>query len=408
MSATTFQTEFLGCKVALADAQLIRERLLDDGHSESAQTPAVRVVTTCCVTQEAVAKSRKAVRRAAREAETVFVTGCAANLEQDAFADMPAHVQVVPGRPEPAAAAVSAAIGSTGCTGGAAPPFARTRAYLKVQDGCSFGCSYCVIPAVRGQSRSRLAGPILAEAARRAAQGHRELVLTGINLGCYRDRERRLDLAGLLEQVAAVDGIERVRLSSIEINHVNDRLLRTVAGTPGVCPHLHVPLQSGSDRVLRAMRRHYGIETFLRRIDRARELVDGLNLTSDVIVGHPAEDDEAFADTLTAVAQAGFSAVHTFPYSPRPGTQDAGSNPVPPAAKRERSERVRELAAAQGRARREALLGSRAAVLAEGPRGRGYAADYTPFVVPGAAPGRVVEVVASGLGDDHLIGTMAA
>jgi threonylcarbamoyladenosine tRNA methylthiotransferase MtaB len=408
VSATTFQTEFLGCKVALADAQLIRERLLDDGHSESAQAPAVRVVTTCCVTQEAVAKSRKAVRRAARDADTVYVTGCAANLEQDAFGDMPGNVQVVRGRPEPAAAAVSEAIGATGCTGGAAPPFARTRAYLKVQDGCSFGCSYCVIPAVRGQSRSRAAEPILAEAGRRAGQGHRELVLTGINLGCYRDRERRLDLAGLLQEVAAVDGIERVRLSSIEVNHVNDRLLRAVAGTPGVCPHLHVPLQSGSDRVLASMRRHYRIETFLRRLDRARELVGGLNLTSDVIVGHPAEDDDAFAATLDAVARAGFSAVHTFPYSPRPGTRDAGSDPVAPAVKRERSERVRALAAAQGHARRERLVGSRAVVLSEDRRGRGYAADYTPFVVAGAAPGWVVEVVASGLGPDHLIGTMAA
>ncbi len=408
MSATSFQTEFLGCKVALTDSQLIRERLLDEGHAESAESPAVRVVTTCCVTQEAVAKSRKAVRRAAREAQVVYVTGCAANLEQDAFGDMPANVQVVRGRPEPAAAAVSAAIGATGCTGGAAPPFARTRAYLKVQDGCSFGCSYCVIPAVRGESRSRAAGPILAEAARRAAQGHRELVLTGINLGCYRDRERRLDLAGLLEAVAAVDGIERVRLSSIEVNHVNERLLRAVAETPGVCPHLHVPLQSGSDRVLAAMRRHYRIETFLGKLDRARELVGGLNLTSDVIVGHPAEDEQAFEETLGAVARAGFSAVHTFPYSPRPGTQDAGSDPVAPADKRGRSERVRALAMTQGQARRAALLGSRAAVLAEDRRGRGYAADYTPFVVAGAAPGRVVEVVASALGDDHLIGTMAA
>jgi tRNA A37 methylthiotransferase MiaB len=178
-----------------------------------------------------------------------------------------------------------------------------------------------------------------------------------------------------------------------------------MAETPGVCPHLHVPLQSGSDRVLEAMRRHYRVETFLRRIERARELVDGVNLTSDVIVGHPAENDEAFAGTLAAIERAGFSAVHTFPYSPRPGTRDADSDPVTPAAKRERSERVRALAAAQGQARRAAMLGSRAMVLPEDQRGRGYAADYTPFVVAGATPGRVVEVVASRLGEDHVIGT---
>src|SRR4029079_7004677 len=145
-----------------------------------------------------------------------------------------------------------------------------TRAYLKIQDGCSFTCSYCVIPQVRGASRSRSAAAVLAEAGRRAAQGHRELVLTGVNLGCFRDRDAGLGLAGLLEAVAAVDGVERVRLASIEVqhprdpllasievNHLSDRLLRAVADTPGVARHLHVPMQSGSDRVLRAMRRHY-------------------------------------------------------------------------------------------------------------------------------------------------------
>ena len=153
-------------------------------------------------------------------------------------------------------------------------------------------------------------------------------MLTGVNLGCFRDREAGLDLAGLLEAVAALDGVERVRLSSIEVNHLSDRLLRAVADTPGVARHLHVPMQSGSDRVLGAMRRHYAAAGFLGKMHRARELVDGINLTSDVIVGHPSERVEDFGATLDAVSAAGFTKVHVFPYSPRPGTADAGDDPV--------------------------------------------------------------------------------
>ena len=149
---TSFAAEFLGCKVSLADAQAVRERLIGDGHVE-AESPAVRVVNTCCVTAEAVAKSRKAVRRAARSAERVYVTGCAANLE-GAFDGLAPNVTVVAARSEPTADVIADAVGALACTG-AAPTFARTRAYVRVQDGCSFSCSYCVIPAVRGASRSR-------------------------------------------------------------------------------------------------------------------------------------------------------------------------------------------------------------------------------------------------------------
>jgi threonylcarbamoyladenosine tRNA methylthiotransferase MtaB len=235
---SSFATEFLGCKVSMTDAQQIRERLAGDGHHEQVPELAeVRVVNTCCVTAEAVAKSRKAVRRAARTAQQVYVTGCAAALE-GAFADMEPRVTVVAARSEHVADRVSDSVGALGCIGSAAPPFARTRAYVKIQDGCSFGCSYCVIPQVRGSSRSRSAEAVLGEAARRAGQGHRELVLTGVNLGCFRDRSAGLDLAGLLVAVAAVPGVERVRLSSIEVNHLSDRLLRAIGGTEGVAPHL--------------------------------------------------------------------------------------------------------------------------------------------------------------------------
>jgi threonylcarbamoyladenosine tRNA methylthiotransferase MtaB len=391
---TSFATEFLGCKVSMTDAQQIRERLAEDGHREQAPDRArVRVVNTCCVTAEAVAKSRKAVRRAARTAERVYVTGCAAALE-GAFAGVGERVTVISARSEQVADRVSTEVGALGCVGGEQPPFARTRAYVKIQDGCSFGCSYCVIPQVRGASRSRTVDAVLREAERRAGQGHRELVLTGVNLGCFRDRAAGVDLAGLLEAVAAVPGVQRVRLSSIEVNHLSDRLLRTIAATGGVARHLHVPMQSGSDDVLRAMRRRYDATGFVAKMLRARELVDGVNLTTDVIVGHPSEDDAAFELTLRAVRAAGFTKVHVFPYSPRPGTRDAGDDAVPAADKRRRSQRLRRLSDAQGARHRAAKVGRRERVLVETGEGRGYCDDYTPFVVQGAAVGEMVEAIA--------------
>jgi threonylcarbamoyladenosine tRNA methylthiotransferase MtaB len=403
---STFAVEFLGCKVSRADAQAVRERLAADGHDEvDAARARVRVVNTCCVTAEAVAKSRKAVRRAARTAERVVVTGCAANL-RDAGLDVAPNVTVLPVRAERLPEAAAGLVADLGCTGGAAPPFARTRAYVKVQDGCSFACTYCVIPQVRGASRSRAAEAVLAEVGRRAAQGHREVVLTGINLGCFRDRAAGMRLADLLIAVAEVPGIERVRLSSIEVNHLTDALLDALSH-PRVAAHLHVPMQSGDDGVLRSMRRHYSAATFLARVRRARARVAGVNLTTDALVGHPAETEAAFAATLRTVEEAGFTKVHVFPYSPRPGTSDGDRAGVAAAVKRRRCARLREVSDARGAAHRAAKRGSRERVLVETGDGRGHADDMTAFVVAGAAPGEMVDVVAAGVDGDAVVGVPA-
>ncbi len=404
---TTFAVEFLGCKVSMADAQAVRERLAADGHSEvEPQRAQVRVVNTCCVTAEAVAKSRKAVRRAAATAERVLVTGCAANLDGSALAGVAPNATVVRGRAEALPAAAASWVGELGCAGGAVPAFARTRAYVKVQDGCSFACSYCVIPQVRGQSRSREAAAVLAEVARRARQGHREVVLTGINLGCFRDRAAGMRLADLVVAVADVDGIERVRLSSIEVNHLTDALLDAL-GHPRVAAHLHVPMQSGDDSVLRAMRRRYSAERFMAQMRRARRRVAGLNLTTDVIVGHPAETEAAFAATLRAAGEAGFTSMHVFPYSPRPGTVDGGRAGVAAAVKRRRCAELRACSDARGAAHRAAKRGRRERVLVETAAGRGHSDDLTAFVVSGAVPGRIVDVVAAGVRGDAVVGVPA-
>src|SRR5690348_4424590 len=183
----TFTATFLGCKVSQTDAQEIRERLLGDGHAEADDGAEVAVVNTCCVTHEAVRKSRHAAARAARTHRRVYVTGCAANLAGDAFAGLPDNVVVVARRSEETPEFVAGDVGAIGCVQADAR-LDRVRAFVKVQDGCSFSCRFCVIPLVRGASRSRAAEAVLGEIRRRVAQGHRDVVLTGINLGCYRDR----------------------------------------------------------------------------------------------------------------------------------------------------------------------------------------------------------------------------
>ncbi len=392
----TFSVEFLGCKVSHADAHAVRERLLANGHEEHADRAEIAVVNTCCVTHEALRKSRHAAARAARTHRRVYVTGCGANLSADAFAGLPENVVVVPKRSEETPGAVAGDVGAIGCVQAEAR-LDRIRAFLKVQDGCSFACNFCVIPLVRGASRSRPAEAVLAEARRRVEQGHREIVLTGINLGCYRDREARYDLPRLVRGVGAVPGLARLRLSSIEVNHLNQELASALRETACVSRHLHVPLQSGDDGVLRAMARRYDSATYLRRL----ELVPEFNLTSDVIVGFPGEDERAFESTLSVVGQAGITKVHVFPYSPRPGTRTAAADPVPPAVKKERSARLRALSHDACLRRWREKVGREDVVLVDRP-GRGYGDDYSPWLVD-APVGELVRVRGRAVSEEGIL-----
>jgi threonylcarbamoyladenosine tRNA methylthiotransferase MtaB len=259
-----------------------------------------------------------------------------------------------------------------------------------------------VIPLVRGSSRSRRAAAVLAEIRRRVEQGHREVVLTGINLGCYRDREAGYTLGRLVREAARTPGLERLRLSSIEINHVDAELVRTLRETPLVSRHLHVPLQSGDDGVLRAMGRRYSAQTYLRRLE---PLAD-FNLTTDVIVGFPAEDELAFANTLRLVEAAGVTKVHVFPYSPRPGTKTAAEDPVPPPVKKDRSARLRAASQAACERRWRTKLGTEDAVLVDRP-GRGYGDDYSPWFIDGPAPvGQLIRARATKVTKEGIVGVV--
>jgi threonylcarbamoyladenosine tRNA methylthiotransferase MtaB len=243
---------------------------------------------------------------------------------------------------------------------------------------------------------------VLAEIGRRVEQGHREVVLTGINLGCFRDRAAGYDLPRLVRAAASTPGLERLRLSSIELNHVNAELIAALREPGPVARHLHVPLQSGDDGVLSAMGRRYSVRTFLSRLE---GLGGEFNLTTDVIVGFPAEDETAFANTLQTVERAGITKVHVFPYSPRPGTRTAHADAVPPPVKKERGARLRALSRELERSRWQTKLGREDVVLVDRP-GRGYGDDYTPFLVD-APVGELVRVRAAAVTEEGIVAVAA-
>jgi threonylcarbamoyladenosine tRNA methylthiotransferase MtaB len=409
---TTFAVKFLGCKVSQADAMLARRALLASGHVEAPEEEAeLHVINTCCITREAESKSRYSVRRSLRSARQVYVSGCAVNLNAGQFAEIDERVRPFVGTAEDAAAAMAG-----GCVDLETDVLARqkpeqatrTRGFVKVQDGCDCHCAYCIIPTVRGAPRSRPASAVLDEVRRRVTQGQPEMVMTGISVGDYRDPERGLELGELMVEAARIPGVERVRLSSVEVIHVKNSLLEALAGEPKVCAHLHVPLQSGDDAVLRAMGRHYSAGEYLERVAALREAIPHVNLTTDVIVGFPTESNESFERTLALLDEAGISRVHAFSYSPRPGTAaEALGDRVAVEEKKRRSRQLRGHSEARSRLWRAAKLGRRERVLVDkvaDTQCSGYTADYTRcYLAAGAAErGELVDVVCEELYADGI------
>ena len=411
---TTFAVKFLGCKVSQADAMLARQALLAAGHSEAPDGEAeMHVINTCCITSEAEGKSRQSVRRSLKTAKQVYVSGCAVNLNASQFADIDPRVKPFQGAADDVARGIAANLG--GCADVEHDVLARepqtatrTRGFVKVQDGCDCRCAYCIIPTVRGGARSRPASAVLDEARRRVEEGQPEMVMTGISVGDYRDPEEGLELGELMTEVARVPGVERVRLSSVEVIHLKDSLLRAFAHEPKLCPHLHVPMQSGDDDVLRDMGRHYSSGEYQDYVRALRAAVPHVNVTTDVIVGFPTESDQAFERTLQAIDAAGITRVHTFSYSPRPGTvADRLGDRIVPAEKKRRSRALRGRSELRSRQHRTGKLGRVERVLVDKVADRqcsGYTADYTRCYLPADAArrGALVDVVCSELFADGI------
>ncbi len=419
-----------GCKANQYDTQLLREALGRRGWSSSGEAAELVVVNTCTVTAEAGRKARQLIRRVHREepGARICVTGCLAELEREALRELPGVEWVLEGsearRPgrlletlgvETLGEAPDEEAEELGVPAGISAFHGHQRAFLKIQDGCDQACSFCIIPSVRGASRSRPADEIAAELWRLVRAGHAEVVLCGIHIGHW-GREWGGELADLLARLVTLEMEEarpfRLRLSSIEATEVTEALLEVMAAHPErIAPHLHLPLQSGDDAVLKAMNRWYTGAEYLAAIERIRTWMDEPALSADVILGFPGEDRGRFENTASLVEAAGLTRLHVFPFSPRPGTA-AAELPAgaPPELLREWKGRLTALAARLSAAFARRLDGREELVVPQdslGLTGRYQRVPLDlrewPEPLPGLAPVRLAAIEEEG-GGVRLVG----
>lgn len=426
----------MGCKVNQYDTQSMSEILERNGYVIVDETrPAdLYLINTCTVTNAADQKARQAIRRAIRQNPDadVFVTGCYAESDREAIEEIPGVTHVfgnrekadiqnyinklnsdIPLQIQPVQhdairehARFSSGVSSSG---------KRTRALIKVQDGCSAFCTYCIIPYVRGRMTSRPLSDIVDEAIRIADSGIKEIVITGVHLGAYgQDTGRDKNIADILECIHGIDGIERIRFSSIEPMYFPEILTERMSTLPKCMPHFHLPIQSGSDKVLRDMRRRYSSSQFVRLVESLRnQFTDDVGITTDIMVGFPGETDADFKDSLKFVEEIGFSQLHVFRYSPRKGTPAATyPNQVPPHISSTRSREMISLGDELSTSFRKRMHGKSKNVLIEGSReGKdnllaGFTDNYLRVLVdvPDSAINQILPVKLTTSDDEHIYG----
>jgi threonylcarbamoyladenosine tRNA methylthiotransferase MtaB len=418
----TLRTITLGCKVNQYETELVREGFSRIGFEDARDDePAdLCVVNTCTVTNEWDVKSRRTIRKLARENphSRIVVMGCYATRAPQELAALPNVVEVLTDKRE-----IPDLLGRFGVIdipNGISRFGTRHRAFVKVQDGCLLRCSYCIIPQVRPHVSSRPVEHIVEEVLRLVDNGYREIVLTGVHLGHYgvegnwnKPKAEWNRLSHLVRRLAELPGDFRLRLSSIEATEVTRELIGVMAEFPErIAPHLHICLQSGSDAILRRMRRRWGTRLFLDRCRLVRQSLDNPAITTDVIVGFPGESEADSQATLDTCRAAGFSKIHSFPFSPRKGTPAAEMRDnVPGDVKAERSHRLGQLEAELRQKYFQSLVGRTERVLIEGrseqspdrvlgtsgryatvelPASAGEAGDLTQAVIDDAAAGMII------------------
>lgn len=369
----------MGCRLNLAEGESIRALL---GERDAV------VVNSCAVTNEAVKQTRQAIRRARRErpgAELV-VTGCAAQIDPQAFAAMPEVDRVIGNaeklRPEAWASEARVQVQDILAVRETAPHLAASfsshaRAFVEVQNGCDHRCTFCAIPFGRGNSRSVPAGAVIERIAM-LAEAHGEVVLTGVDLTSYgHDLPGSPTLGSLVERILKhVPRLQRLRLSSLDGIEVDDRLFALLTQEPRVMPHVHLSLQAGDDMILKRMKRRHSRAQSVALAERLRAARPEIAIGADLIAGFPTEDETMFENTRALIADCGVVHAHIFPYSPRAGTPAARMPQVAPATIRGRAARLRAAAAEQRANWLETLVGSRQQVLVERPGDRGHAENF--------------------------------
>ena len=435
MTERRFAIFTLGCKVNQEESAAIANVFCEHGWQEVpfGEAAEVTVVNTCTVTQVAEKKSRNMLRRAqaANPGTFVVATGCYAQLKPEEAAAL--GLDLVLGANEKHRLYELSAAGAEKKRLNAYQPeiavmpardvrdyreignrhsrTSRTRAFVKIEDGCNQFCSYCIVSYVRGPVRSRPLSAVLAEIAGLVRDGYREVVLTGIHVGAYgTDWGEHDAFARLVEQAAAVPGLARLRLGSVEPYEVSDRLLELAAASSVICPHFHVPLQAASSKVLQLMGRMYDLAFYEELLVKIRALLPEAAVTTDIIAGFPGETDVIFADELLAVRRMAFAVAHIFPYSRRPGTPAAMfAGQVPNVEKNRRAEEISHVVAETRREFRERFIGREIEFLPEREQKKdgvsglcGYTANYLPVFAPelDAAYGEICRVCVTGLTAD--------
>ena len=422
----------LGCKANFADsASVVRLAAAEGYEVVSPTSPAdVVIINTCTVTHRADRDSRSLARKARREnpCSTVILAGCYAQMSISDREKIPEVDHWVGSFPRE-----SRGNGEGSLTGilrevsgnragrpvglseyGAGLLLGHRRTFLKIQDGCDFSCAYCIVPLARGRNRSMPEEEVIARAIGAEADGARELVLTGIHIGLYGDDFRRKDaLPGLVARLLRETSRTRIRLSSIEPGELTLPLIETIASEPRVCAHLHVPLQSGSDRTLARMRRPYGSADYGKTVSEAASRIPGLSLGADVIAGFPGETFGDFADSISFLSDSPVTYMHVFPYSARPGTESARlPDDVSPVEKKRRVSALLSLDARMRDAFLSRQVGTTADVLVETAdrvQGElsGRSGNYAVVVFPGAPSdvGEIHRVAVENVRDGRLAGT---
>ncbi|MFZ5642240.1 MAG: tRNA (N(6)-L-threonylcarbamoyladenosine(37)-C(2))-methylthiotransferase MtaB [Bacillota bacterium] len=422
----------LGCKVNQYESSSIAEMFRARGYDvvDFGDRADVYVINTCTVTHMGDRKSRQLIRRAIKSNPdgTVVVAGCYSQVSPGEVLEIPG-VDLVMGTAEKSRIVdrveeiqkgqkVNAVLDSAMLTDFEELPYLaateRVRAFLKIQEGCNNYCSYCIVPYARGPLRSREPSRILEEALRLADSGYREIVLSGIHTGAYgKDKPGGIDLAGLLDRLSEIRGLARIRLSSVEPMDVTGDLISVLAKGSPFCPHLHIPLQSGDDEILSAMKRHYRSDDFRLLVNEIRERINDVSVTTDVIAGFPGETEENFLNTYKLIKELKFSGMHIFKYSPRKGTRAAEyPNQVPAGIKETRSKKLIELGSELSGEFASRYLGKSVEVLVEENvedrpgMMQGHTANYLSVVFPGRGEmrGNFVEVRAEELSGATLEG----
>jgi len=398
----------LGCRLNQAETSVLGERLRQDGYRLVAfgEPTDLLVLNTCSVTEDAERTSRYLIRKTLKHSPNAFiaVTGCYAQTGPEGLKkqtgidlivgnqyklDLPTFLPPSD-RLQKHTSPVVHRTKTIAPEDFELPEYGApdsTRAPLKIQDGCSTMCSFCLIPFARGRERSRLLDDLLREAGLLASQGVKEVVLTGVNIGQY--SQAGADLSTVITRLEAIPGLERIRISSIEPTTVTDSLLELMASSPKLCPYLHIPLQSGHDGILAAMNRSYSAQDYVRLIERALHKIPNLGLGTDIMVGFPGEDEAAFAQTLKLATEIPFAYFHVFPFSPRPGTAAVKlANPVGSAHMKKRTAILTGLSQAKRLAAHDRHIGKTVRVLFEAGHHDGFAVGTTANFLRVAVPSR--------------------